>query len=211
MDIVKMVQEKMAQNTYLVVESEDAILIDAGVYVSDIDEHLKVFSPKPHLHAVLLTHCHFDHIQELDNIAKKYSCPIYIFKSGKPMLYSVEQNLSFLDNPFKIKEKKLVKTFKDGEELEFGSIKVKAYNTPGHSVDSSVYVIGKNMFTGDTVFKVGVGRTDLYSGDSGVQSISLERVLNTLSDGVENFFAGHGANFDKAELEYNISRILGEN
>ena len=39
--------------------------------------------------------------------------------------------------------------------LVFGDIVVKAYNTPGHSVDSSVFVIGDNMFTGDTVFKVG--------------------------------------------------------
>lgn len=211
MDIVKMVQEKMAQNTYLVVDGEDAILIDAGVFVSDIEAHLKVFSSKPHLRAVFLTHCHFDHIQELDNIVKKYGCPVYIFKAGKTMLYSEEQNLSFLDKPFKIKERKLVKTFKDGEEFEFGAIKLTAYNTPGHSIDSSVFVVGDNMFTGDTVFRVEVGRTDLYSGDESVQRISLERILNTLSTGVENFFAGHGSNFTSEELKYNITRILGDN
>jgi glyoxylase-like metal-dependent hydrolase (beta-lactamase superfamily II) len=66
------------------------------------------------------------------------------------------------------------------------------------------------MFTGDTVFRVEVGRTDLYSGDENVQRISLERIVNTLSNGVENFYAGHGTNFNKEELNYNISRILGD-
>lgn len=210
MDIIKIVQEKMSQNSYLVVNDEDAILIDAGVYVSAIEENLKMFDTKPKLRAVLLTHCHFDHIKELDNILAKYDCPAYIFKAGKTMLYDEKQNLSIMENPFKIKTKKNIKTFVDGQDLNFGSINVICYNTPGHSVDSSCFVINDNMFTGDTVFKVEVGRCDLYSGDENKQRISLERIKNTLAQGIEHFYAGHGANFTNEELQYNINRVLGE-
>ena len=210
MDIIKIVQEKMSQNSYLVVNDEDAILIDAGVYVSAIEENLKMFDTKPKLRAVLLTHCHFDHIRELDNILAKYDCPAYIFKAGKTMLYDEKQNLSIMENPFKIKTKKNIKTFVDGQDLNFGSINVICYNTPGHSVDSSCFVINDNMFTGDTVFKVEVGRCDLYSGDENKQRISLERINNTLAQGIEHFYAGHGANFTNEELQYNINRVLGE-
>ncbi|MBQ7351400.1 MAG: MBL fold metallo-hydrolase [Clostridia bacterium] len=211
MDIVKIVEQKMGQNSYLIIKDEDAILIDAGVVVSQVEENLKVFSPKPKLRAVLLTHCHFDHIRELDNLIKKYECPAYIFKSGKPMLYNENHNLSCLEAPFKIKAKKDIKTFKDSEELVFGNIQVLCYNTPGHSVDSSVFVIGDNMFTGDTVFKIEVGRTDLYSGQEDVQLISLKRIRDDLSRDIKHFYPGHGPNFNKEDMKYNIDRILGEN
>lgn len=210
MDIVKIVDENMSQNSYLIIDNEDAVLIDAGVYVNKLEESLKMFLPKPTLKGVLLTHAHFDHIRELDNILSKYKCNAYIFKSGKPMLYKEDENMSILDRPFKIKEKKNIKTFEDGQELEFGGIKVTCYNTPGHSIDSSCFVVDDNMFTGDTVFKVEVGRCDLFSGDEKMQGISLARIRDTLSDGIKHFYPGHGANFTKPELDYNITRILGE-
>lgn len=210
MDIVKIVDEYMGQNSYLLIEGAEALLVDAGVSVERIEENLKLFTPRPKLKAILLTHAHFDHIAALDAIMAKYGCPAYIFTSGKPMLYREDQNMSVLDIPFKIKTKKNIKTFKDGQELNFENIRVKCFNTPGHSNDSCCFVVGDNMFTGDTVFKVECGRYDLYSGDSNMLRISLERIKNVLSEDVEHFYAGHGPNFNKSEMEYNIGRLLGE-
>lgn len=211
MDIIKIVQEKMGQNSYIIIDQEDAILIDAGVFVSQIEENLKMLSPKPKIRAVFLTHCHFDHILELDNIIGKYKCPAYIYKAGKQMIYDEKKNLSYIDTPFKIKAKRDIKTFLDEDTLNFGNIEVKCFNTPGHSIDSSCFVVGNNMFTGDTVFKVDVGRTDMFSGDSNVQKISLERILNNLSENIENYYPGHGSNFDKDDLKYNVGRLMGDN
>ena len=67
------------------------------------------------------------------------------------------------------------------------------------------------MFTGDTVFKIEVGRTDRFSGDENVQMITLERIINNLSENINHFYPGHGSNFDNSDLKYNISRILGDN
>lgn len=210
MDIVKIVDPNMSQNSYVIVDGEDAILIDAGCFVSKIEEALDVFSPRPTLRGVLLTHAHFDHIRELDSIFAKYKCPIYIYKCGKLYLYDEKKNMSILDSPFKIKVKRDVKTFVDGAELVFGNIRVVCYNTPGHSLDSSCFAIDNNLFTGDTVFRVDAGRCDLYSGDENMLEISLKRIRDELSSRIENFYAGHGANFSKEELGYNVSRFLGE-
>lgn len=210
MDILKIVDEKMGQNTYLIIDNEDAIVIDAGVSVNSVKEHINMFSPLPKVKAILLTHCHFDHITHLDEMIKEFDVDAFIFESGKEMLYDANKNMSCLDEEIVVKNKKNIKTFEDGSTLSFGNIEVKCYNTPGHTVDSSVFVIDDNMFTGDTVFRNCIGRNDIYSSDANVQRISLERLLNELSNGVKHFYPGHGSNFDNNDLKYNLTRVLGE-
>lgn len=212
MDILKIIEEKMSQNTYIVVEEETktAVIIDAGATIEKIEEHLNMFNVKPKVRAILLTHAHFDHIRELDAMLKKYDCKAYICKSGEEMLYDKDKNLSYLDKePFVIKNKQDIETFVDGDVLTFGNMDFICYNTPGHSIDSSCFAIHDNLFTGDTIFKVGVGRTDMYSGDEVALSITLKRLLEEADD-VNQFYAGHGANFDNDNFKYNIARTLGE-
>ena len=211
MKVIKIVSDKLTQNNYLIVDGNDVVLVDGSAKVAQIEESLKMYSPKPKISAIFITHAHFDHIMELDNLAKKYECPVYINKDGKKHLYDEKKNLSVIDKPFTIKQKKLIKTFVDGEEFVFGNIKVNCFVTPGHSIDSSVFKIGDNLFTGDTIFKIGVGRTDMFSGDRYVQHISLLRLRDENGFGCENFYSGHGVNFNKDELMYNIEHYLGDN
>jgi glyoxylase-like metal-dependent hydrolase (beta-lactamase superfamily II) len=72
------------------------------------------------------------------------------------------------------------------------------------------FAITDNLFTGDTIFKVGVGRTDMFSGNEDVLRISLTRLRDEISQDVNHFYAGHGANFDKDDFEYNVNRAIGE-
>ena len=78
MDIVKMLSDKMQQNSYLVVDGEDAILIDASANVKQIEENLKVFAHNEKIKGIFLTHVHFDHILQLDNLISKYDVCAYI-------------------------------------------------------------------------------------------------------------------------------------
>ena len=213
MDIIKIVSEKnkesVSQNNYLVVLGKDAIMIDASASVKAVKENLNLYNGVK-LRAIFLTHCHFDHIAELDNLIEHFDCPVYIHKNGKSSLYKVEENLSFLDEPFKIKNRKNIKTFVDGDTMDYGDIHIQCYLTDGHSKDSSCFVIGDNMFTGDTVFKVCVGRVDMFGGNEFVQRISLQRIRDELSRGVNNFYSGHGANFDYDGMKYVIDSVLGD-
>lgn len=209
MKIIKIISEKFGQNNYLVVKDQTAILVDGSAYVNQLEENLKLFNGVK-LQGILLTHCHFDHILELDNLISKYDCPVYIHKSGKSSLYKEDENMSILDNPFKIKTKKGIKTFNDSDEITIGNIVIKCFNTPGHTLDSSCFLIEDNLFTGDTLFKVGVGRFDLFGGDEGQLKISLERIKDILSVNVNSFYPGHGSNFNKEEMVYNIEHYLGD-
>ena len=210
MKIIKIINEKYQQNNYLIVNGEDAFLIDASAYVSLVEENLKIFNPKPKLRGIFLTHEHFDHISELDNLVAKFGCPVFIHDNGKNSLYKESENLSILDVPFKIKEKKQIKTFEDGDEFTVGDMVIKCCHTPGHSRGSSCFIVNDNMFVGDNVFKMDIGRNDLFGGDKNIQKISLERIKNELSVDIQNFYPGHGVNFNKSDLEYNLNHFAGE-
>lgn len=213
MKIIKMLSsgevKHFGQNSYLVVNKEDAVLIDASVDLNELLKNLSIISPKPKLQAIFLTHAHFDHIYTLQAIASKFECPIYTNKFGKDILKSKDKNLSImLKNPFEFTESRFLKFFDDGQEISIGSISIKCYLTPGHSADSSVFVIDDNMFTGDTVFKNCIGRVDLVGGDMHQMKISLNRIKKELSNGINNYYPGHSENFDNSTLSNVIDYYL---
>jgi len=210
MDILKIVSGELSQNNYIIVSNSSAVIIDGSATVDQIEDNLKIYTSKPKIKAVLLTHEHFDHIAEVDNICRKYNCDMYIHKTGKMSLYHSGENLSELmgSDPIRVHEKQRVKTFEDGEELIFDDIKVRCLHTPGHSKGSSSFIVEDNMFTGDTVFKMGVGRTDLFGGNERTLQISLKKIAG---ENISAYYPGHGANFDKSDMEYNLEQYLEEN
>jgi len=78
----------------------------------------------------------------------------------------------------------------DGASLRVGSLEVRVLHTPGHSRDSVCYLVGKKLFTGDTLFVGECGRTDMPGGDAGALYDSLFNKLLKLPDDVE-VFPGH--------------------
>ena len=209
MNILKIISGELNQNNYIIVVNNSAILIDGSAKVEEIEENLKIYSTKPKIKAVLLTHEHFDHIAEVDNICRKYNCNMYIHKSGKMSLFHSGENLSELmgNVPIRVHEKQRVKTFEDGEELIFDDIKVRCLHTPGHSKGSSTFIVEDNMFTGDTVFKMGVGRTDLFGGNERTLQISLKKIASE-QENISTYYPGHGSNFDSGDLEYNLEEYI---
>jgi hydroxyacylglutathione hydrolase len=78
----------------------------------------------------------------------------------------------------------------DGATLRVGALEVKAIHTPGHSRDGVCYLVGKKLFTGDTLFVGECGRTDIPGGDAGALYDSLFNKLMKLPDDVE-VYPGH--------------------
>ncbi len=205
MKIIKIVGggeiRRFGQNTYLIADGEDAILIDGSASVNEVQKNLSMFNPKPKLKAIFLTHSHFDHIYQLSQLVEKFECVVYTNKFGQDILKDKDKNLSiFLKNPFEFKEKNCIRIFGDDEEICIGDIKVHCYLTPGHSLDSACFEIKGNMFTGDTIHKNCIGRVDLIGGDAHQMKISLQRLRNVLGKDIDTFYPGHGENFDNSIL-----------
>lgn len=188
MEIKRFVSNLLSENVYLLSYDKDCIMIDPGGDVEEVLEYIEKNTLK--LQAILITHGHYDHIASLNKILKKYSIPIYIGKEDKEKLFDFNLSLSaFIDG----KEYSLDKSAKIIEVTEG----MKLFNfvvlhTPGHTSGSVCYYAEEEncIFTGDTLFKMAIGRVDFPTGDSRQMRDSLNRLFK-LNENIV-VYPGHG-------------------
>ena len=205
MDITKISSKFLGgsfdQNTYVIQNKGEYLLIDAGAEIEDIEKVLGKKKPS----AILITHAHFDHIYNLEKIVEKYDCDVYLSAGAEEKLTDCMKNASFMVGQkmtFNIDVNK-VKHYLD--EISFKKFKVKVFKTPGHSFDSVCLLIGTNLFTGDTVFDDFIGRCDLYDGSP----TDMENSLKLIRDiDFETAYPGHYAQANKEQILKVIRRIV---
>lgn len=191
MKIQKIISGKLDNNTYIVSNSNDeCFIVDASCTV----EELKRYTDNKKVLAVLLTHGHYDHFVNLDNILTEYpDIKCYIFNTELEKLYSPKLNYSIVFNTFfsaKSQEDRFEK-LQDKQEFVLGDFNIKVFLTPGHTDGSVCYLINNQvLFTGDTLFSNAHGRTDLLTGDYAQMKQSLAFIKNNFKG--MSFYAGHG-------------------
>lgn len=185
------------ENTYLLDDGYNAVLIDPG---EGIDKYLDEIK-KYNVVAILLTHAHVDHIDGI----KYFDCPIYLNKKEEIVLKNNDYNLYNAFNKkmgFDTNKLNLV-LLKDEDTFELIGHKFKIIETSGHTIGSSVYLVDdKIMFSGDTLFQVGVGRTDFPTGSYKDLNASLAKLAKM--DKSIKIYPGHGVETSlEFELKYN--------
>jgi len=185
-------------NTYLLNFRKDAFLIDPGYEGEFLRNELKDFNLK----GILLTHGHLDHIDQIGS----FTCPIYIHKDDIDAL--MNENISgytYFGSTPKYQFSKLnIVPLDNNSEIFLGSDPIKVIHTPGHTKGSSCFLYQNRLFTGDTLFRNDVGRTDLLGGNNQ----SLRKSINYLFDKMPDYikiYPGHGENSNiKYERENNL-------
>lgn len=178
-------------NTYFIENEENVILIDPSSESQKIIKKLNQIN-KP-LKAILLTHAHYDHIGALDNIIEKYQVPVYMSKDEFDFLTDPDKNGSSKFTQYglsKIESYANPLSLSEGP-AEIEGFKFKVLHTPGHSPGSLSFVFNDFAVVGDTLFKNGIGRTDLYKGDYETLIDSIKDKLFEL-EGDMPLFPGHG-------------------
>lgn len=178
------------ENAYLVCPEGrgDAFLVDPGDDLTALRRAIGESGRS--LSAILLTHGHFDHILAAQPLAEETGAAVYIHAGDAEMLddpakcaYSPE--VCRLGPP-----EGLARTLY-GAEIEACGVPVRVLHTPGHSKGSVCLLAeGNILFSGDTLFCAGYGRTDLYGGDDAQMVRSLKRVLAL--PGETAVLPGHG-------------------
>lgn len=176
----------MGVNCYLVADraAGEACLIDPGAD----PEAMKGYIAKNGLDLkfIIITHGHGDHIA-----ANGYfKAPVYIHRSDADFLTDPAKNLSkyFI---FAVTSPKASRLLEDGDTIDLGSLRFTVIHTPGHTPGSISLELEGAIFTGDTLFRGGVGRTDFEYGDEGALCRSIrERLFSYPDDTV--IYPGHG-------------------
>ncbi|MBU4304169.1 MAG: MBL fold metallo-hydrolase [Candidatus Omnitrophica bacterium] len=166
-------------------QSGDAVVIDPGAEGEKIKTAVKKENLK--INAVLLTHGHFDHIGALSAFS---SLPVFMHKNDEMMVRNDKECLSFAGA-----DKKNVmlclQFLADSDLISVGELKLKAIHTPGHTPGGMCFLVRDILFSGDTLFNCGVGRTDLPGGSLAQLMGSIRDKLMCLPDDTV-VFPGHG-------------------
>lgn len=174
-------------NCYLIETEKAVIIIDPAFKRQKLVDFLKENEDKERL--VLITHAHFDHIGGAVNLREETGVKIGIGALDNPALSDDDLNCaaSFKRSLTPFEADCL---YNDGDVIKVGDIELKVITTPGHTVGGVSYITENVVFTGDTLFKVSVGRTDFAGGDFDVLEKSIKK-LYTLPDETI-VYPGHG-------------------
>lgn len=198
----------LCTNCYLITdkESKKSAIIDPGGISSKLDKEVELNNLS--VEYILLTHGHFDHIRKVARYKNKTNAKILINHKEKDFPLDPNLNLSckfahMLIEPFDIDI-----LLNNEETIKLGSSIIKILHTPGHTVGSSCFLIDNCIFTGDTLMKQSIGRTDFATGSSKDMVKSLAKLLSLKNNFI--IYPGHGdistLAFEKSNNLY-LSRI----
>ena len=184
-------------------EKKEAALIDAP---GNTEEVLAVLAENDlTLKYILLTHGHCDHIFSLAETAEKTGAEVFIHENDVEKLTSDHLDLTDFFGLPPVRYYHDAKPLHDGDIITVGEIPVKVMHTPGHTSGSVMFIAEGNIFSGDSLFSGGIGRTDMPDGDMSVYRTTLKKIAAFEGEYADyDVYPGHGAYTSlKTEKEYN--------
>ena len=175
-------------------ETNECVVIDAGNSSPREDAALDNFIAEHGLKPVLAanTHGHFDHTLGVEHLKQRYGIPFALSSKDAFLLENAATSGSIFG--VKVGAMPTVERDLDGEqEIRFGKTSLRVLRTPGHTPGHVAFFDegSKSLFTGDTLFRESIGRTDLPGGDYSWIMRSILDVLVPLGDEV-HVYPGHG-------------------
>lgn len=184
MMIRRFVEGPVMTNMYVVSdENNEGFLVDCAYPSERVKQYIEDNNIK--INFIIQTHTHFDHVLGLEYFKNLYDVNVYASEDSKEIANDKDYNLAYsydvnvpIDN-----------YLKDG--VVFSKYNILAIKTPGHTLDSMSYKVGDVLFSGDTLFKQSIGRTDFPGGN---YNQIIDSIKNKFSkfDGDTKVLSGHG-------------------
>lgn len=172
-------------------EAREAIVIDPGDDAAEILRRLEEQSLV--LKQIVCTHAHIDHVGAIYELQERSQTPAGIHKADLLLFENLEVQAQWIGLP--APKRGVIDHFlEDGKAVACRGIEIGILHTPGHTPGSVTFHLPGDhniLFTGDTLFMQGIGRTDLWGGSYPdiIKSIQ-EKLMNFADDTV--VIAGHG-------------------
>ncbi|MBC7554167.1 MAG: MBL fold metallo-hydrolase, partial [Taibaiella sp.] len=149
MEVKQLYTSCLSEAAYFITSDGEAAVIDP---LRDVDAYIEMAAEKGvKIKYIFETHFHADFVSGHIDLSQK---------TGAPIVYGPDTNAKFK-----------VHVAADGEEFKIGKATIKVLHTPGHTLESTCYLLSDEqgepncVFTGDTLFVGDVGRPDLFSGN----------------------------------------------
>ncbi|MGI6642493.1 MAG: MBL fold metallo-hydrolase [Bacillota bacterium] len=191
MRVVTLPVGELSTNCYIVLDPESGkcIVIDPGAEGQRIAAKIREIGGN--LHSIVLTHGHFDHTGAAGFLHIAAGVPVMVGAADARLLSDPGWMAPFIRHQGPRVTN--ATTIDHGDSVSFGRVSLKVLHTPGHSPGSiSLYCPG-HLFSGDLIFKEGVGRTDLPGGDAEQLLASLTTKVMILPPET-CVYPGHGEN-----------------
>jgi hydroxyacylglutathione hydrolase len=172
-------------NCSLVVDdaTKRAIVVDPGGDYEHIEARLAALGAS--VDAIVHTHTHIDHVGATAPLQRKSNARACIHEEDRFLYDLLPVQAAMLGVPLP-ETVEMEGSLRDGGTLTAGKIEMGVLHTPGHTPGSVTFVVrtddGTRVFSGDTLFRRGIGRTDLWGGDSALIMRSLREKILTLPD-----------------------------
>ena len=189
--VIKTVLGAYGTNTYVLIDeaSGEAAVIDPAVRSRELEELLFSNGVK-NLKYILLTHGHFDHITGVYSLKQRFGGEVLIHEEDALCLQNAEMSLSTAVDGYPQTEMEADSLLHDGDEIMLGENKISVKHTPGHTKGSVIFITEFCIFSGDTLFRCSMGRTDLPGGSTRTLFKSLREIGQL--QGEYQIFTGHG-------------------
>jgi hydroxyacylglutathione hydrolase len=183
LDVEMLTVGPVAENCFLLRRkgSDRILVVDPGEEAERIVAAIEASGGG--VEAILITHCHFDHIGAVAPVASATGAPVYCPEIERPILSDI---MAFVPwegfGPFEDYEAD--ETVEGGETLELAGLEIDVLFTPGHSPGHVTYSVrGEDaIFSGDVLFQGSVGRVDLPGGDGPTLIMSIRKLLDSYPD-----------------------------
>ena len=200
MKIARLIFNPLQENTYVVWdESLEAVVIDAGNMSERENATLEQFLSERGLKPVyaLNTHGHFDHLMGVEFLRQRYGAKFAVSSKDKFLVENAAQSAELFGVRAGDMPEKIDVDLEGMQSISFGQSELQIISTPGHTPGHVAFYEpeAKLLFTGDTLFRESIGRTDLPGGDySWIMKSILEKIM-PLGDEVK-VYPGHGETTD---------------
>jgi len=175
MKIKRFILGLLEANGYIIYQKEGSTcyIIDPGAKADGFLEAMTQMNLN--CKGILLTHHHSDHVGGVEKIHKALDCPVYIHREDMDMY------------------KRPAAPIENGDTFDLDGETISVVHTPGHTKGSVCFYAEKSKlaFTGDTIFNVDLGRTDLVDGDETQMEQSIRDVIDRWSNEI-TIYPGHG-------------------
>ena len=193
-------------NCYLVSDGSVCLLIDPADDASFILEEIQRRRLK--LEGILATHGHFDHVLAAGEIQRSIPVPLYLFKEDQFLVKRLNETAKYFlgYNPYALEPKKCIYILE--EKMDIGGFSVEIIKTPGHTPGGGCFYFEKEktVFTGDTLFKDGIGRYDFSYSDKNILRQSVKKILSL--PGETKVLSGHGEQTSVSSAIISMKREL---